>query len=100
LIRLERQKAQLSSIYDSNGKEKEIGTVERKIADELSAWQMFIKDKVAYKLDEESYKAAYEHAANKQLFEQNNTYLAVNPKIWDEIAKIFGNRTSEVLEDL
>lgn len=100
LIRLERQKAQLSSIYDSNGNEKEIGTVERKIADELSAWQMFIKDKVAYKLDEESYKAAYEHAANKQLFEQNNTYLAVNPKIWDEIAKIFGNRTSEVLEDL
>nr|DAI05343.1 MAG TPA: hypothetical protein [Crassvirales sp.] len=55
----------MSSIYDSHGKEKEVGTIERKIADELSAWQMFIKDKVAYKLDEESYKAAYEHAVNK-----------------------------------
>lgn len=100
LIRLERQKAQLSSIYDSNGNEKEVGTVERQIADELTAWQMFIKDKIKYKLDEESYKAAYEHAANKQLFEQNNTYLAVNPKIWDKVAQIFGNRTSDRLEEL
>lgn len=100
LIRLERQKAQLSSIYDSHGKEKEVGTIERKIADELSAWQMFIKDKVAYKLDEESYKAAYEHAVNKQLFEQNNTYTAVNPLIWDKIASIFSSRTSQRLEEL
>lgn len=100
LIRLERQKAQLSSIYYINGQEKPIGTIERQIADELSAWQMFIKDKIKYKLDEDSYKAAYDHAANKQLFEQNNTYLSVNPKIWDAVAKIFGNRTSNKLEEL
>nr|DAR56634.1 MAG TPA: hypothetical protein [Crassvirales sp.] len=61
---------------------------------------MFIKDKVAYKLDEESYNAAYEHAVNKQLFEQNNTYTAVNPLIWDKIASIFSSRTSQRLEEL
>lgn len=100
LLRLERQKAQMSSIYDSCGRLKEKGTIERQIADELTKWNIFTRDKIKYKLDEESYKAAYDAAANKELFENNNTYTEVNPQIWDKVAKIFGTRNSEELEEL
>lgn len=100
LRRLEKEKQQLSSIYDDHGNEKEVGSEERTIAEEISTWQKFINGKVAYKLDEESYKQAYEHAANKQLFEKNNTYKMINPKIWERIKQIFGSTTSEKLDDL
>lgn len=100
LLRLYRQKSQLSSPFYSNGKLKEPGTNEYEIAKELTEFSNFIKGKVIYKIDREAYEEALANAKDKAQFERDNTYNVVNPDIWEAVKAMFPSISNEQLEQL
>lgn len=92
------QKQQLANPFDRFGKEKPIGSEARQIADELTAWNNWVADNVAYKKDIEAYEAAKAGAKDPDAFERKNTYPIVNPEIWRELEKLRPKMTSAEIE--
>ena len=94
------QKQQLANPYDRYGREKPIGSEERQIADELTAWNNWVADNVAYKKDIEAYEAAKAGAKDPDAFERKNTYPIVNPEIWRELERLRPKMTNDEIEKL
>lgn len=94
------QKQQLANPYDRYGREKPIGSEERQIADELTAWNNWVADNVAYKKDIEAYEAAKAGAKDPDAFERKNTYPIVNPEIWRELERLRPKMTNDEIERL
>lgn len=100
LHRLYYKKSQLSNIFDEYGREKPVGSIERQIADELSAWNEFQSSVIKNKIDYEAFEEAKKNAKNKEAFDRENTYLTVNPELWDEVARIFPKSSDEDIQRL
>ena len=92
------QKQQLANPYDRFGREKPVGSEARQIADELTAWNNWVADNVAYKKDTEAYEAAKAGAKDPDAFERKNTYPIVNPEIWRELERLRPKMTSAEIE--
>lgn len=78
-----RRRAQLYNFYHEDGTMKAPGTIEYRIAEELAEWSLFIKDKVVYKIDTEGFEKAKSLAKNKAKFDDDNTEVVINPKVWE-----------------
>lgn len=92
------QKQQLANPFDRFGREKPIGSEARQIADELTAWNNWVADNVAYKKDTEAYEAAKAGAKDPDVFERKNTYPIVNPEIWRELERLRPKMTNDEIE--
>lgn len=100
LQRLYYQREQLSNPFDQYGRKKPDGSDEAIIAQELTAWNKWQGEHVKNKMDYDAFEEAKKNAKDPDQFERDNTYTAINPEIWDEIAKLFPKSTSTTLEDL
>ena len=100
LQRLYYRKSQLSNPFDEYGREKVDGTEEALIAKELTAWNKWQGEHIKNKLDYDAFEEAKKNAKDPDQFERDNTYTAINPEVWDEIARLFPKSASSTLEDL
>lgn len=110
LKQLYNKKQQLANPYNTDGSLKPIGSDERQIADELSAWNDFKSDKIKYKLDEDAFNTALEASignftgaeadAKRAMFYKLNTYRQINPKLWDYLSTKMGTNSSDRLQQL
>lgn len=94
LKRLYERKQQLSNPYDRYGVLKPVGSDEYVIAKELSEWHEFVKDKIKYKLDRQSFDESLKNAIDKDTFIRENTYKMINPEIWEEAKRIYPNNNN------
>ena len=101
LKRLYEKKQQLSNPYDRYGVLKAVDTDDYIIAKELTAWHNFVKDKIKYKLDRQSFDESLQNAADKDAFVRENTFKMINPVIWEEAKRIYPhNNNIPRLEEL
>lgn len=101
LKRLYEKKQQLSNPYDRYGVLKAVDTDDYIIAKELTAWHDFVKDKIKYKLDRQSFDESLQNAADKEAFVRENTFKMINPLIWEEAKRIYPhNNNIPRLEEL
>lgn len=101
LKRLYEKKQQLSNPYDRYGVLKAVDTDDYIIAKELTAWHNFVKDKIKYKLDRQSFDESLQNAADKDAFVRENTFKMINPLIWEEAKRIYPhNNNIPRLEEL
>lgn len=97
---LYNEKQQLSNIYDKYGVEKPVGSDERQIADELTAWNEWLGNNIVHKKDVEAYEASKEAAKDKDWFEKHNSRSIINPKIWEEVKTLFPDEEDPRLHKL
>ena len=55
----------------------------------LSIDDSIIAEHVKNKLDYDAFNEARDKAKDKDQFDRDNTYTAINPEIWEEIARLF-----------
>jgi len=80
---------------------KAVDTDDYVIAKELTAWHDFVKDKIKYKLDRQSFDESLQNAADKDAFVRENTFKMINPLIWEEAKRIYPhNNNIPRLEEL
>lgn len=100
LQRLYYRKQQLSNPFDQYGHQKPDGSDEALIAKELIAWNKWQSEHIKYKMDYDAYNQAKNNAKDKDQFERNNTYITINPEIWEEIERLFPKTSSQDIADL
>lgn len=100
LQRLYYAKSQLSNPFDQYGRKKPDGSEEALIAKELTEWNKWQSEHIKYKMDYDAYNEAKNNAKDPDQFERDNTYITVNPEIWEEIEKLFPKTNSQTISDL
>lgn len=79
---------QLYNFYNEDGTLKSPSSVEYRIAQELADWSLFIRGKIQYKVDFDQFNKAKDLAKNKTKFEEDNTELIINPKVWEYYQRV------------
>lgn len=91
---LERQF--LGNIYTPDGILKEEGTIERQIAEEISAWRTKTRNQIKYTVDWSAYNTSYANAKNQQAFEQRFVHYQINPDVY----KLLGERGTAITKEI
>lgn len=85
---------QLENEYDSFGEHKSIQQVSD--AKSITAWKVFLKNKVQYKANTEKFNAIRQSLKNNlealKAFDDNYTKRSVNPEYWDLVSSILGSK--------
>lgn len=100
LQRLYYEQSQLSNPFDRFGRKKVDGSEEALIAQELTAWNQWQSEHIKNKIDYDAFEEAKKNAKDPDQFERDNTYIAINPEIWDEIERLFPSTQKSTITDL
>lgn len=90
LLQLQHDRIMMSNPFDESGELKDPDSVEGIIAKDLMSWAELTRDKIKYITDEDAFNEALNNLNTKQekdLFKEQFTRVAINPKLYDMVAK-------------